>query len=130
ARVVARVRGHPGADGGGDSAGQGHAHGGVRAGNGRRRMAGPAPAAASGTGRGHCRRGGRGRAGRNAQVKEGAMSGEPDSYVLGAIALLTLCSLLTRAGYFLFGDHLPLTDPVRRALRYAPVAALTAIIVP
>ncbi|NYT67824.1 AzlD domain-containing protein [Pusillimonas noertemannii] len=58
------------------------------------------------------------------------MSGEADSYVLGAIALLTLCSLLTRAGYFLFGDHLPLTDPVRRALRYAPVAALTAIIVP
>jgi len=58
------------------------------------------------------------------------MSGEADSYVLGAIALLTLCCLLTRAGYFLFGDHLPLTDPVRRALRYAPVAALTAIIVP
>lgn len=53
-----------------------------------------------------------------------------ETYMLGAVALLTLCSLLTRAGYFLFGDYLPLTDPVRRALRYAPVAALTAIVVP
>lgn len=58
------------------------------------------------------------------------MSEASDTYVLAAVALLTLCSFLTRAGYFLFGDHLPLTDPVRRALRYAPVAALTAIIVP
>jgi len=58
------------------------------------------------------------------------MNGVTDNYVLAAIALLTLCCVLTRAGYFLFGDHLPLTDPVRRALRYAPVAALTAIIVP
>ena len=41
-----------------------------------------------------------------------------------------LCSVITRAGYLLFGDHLPLPDGVRRALRYAPVAALVAIIVP
>lgn len=53
-----------------------------------------------------------------------------ETYMIGAVALLTLCSFLTRAGYFLFGDYLPLTDPVRRALRYAPVAALTAIVVP
>lgn len=53
-----------------------------------------------------------------------------DGYVLGAIGLLTLCSFLTRAGYFLFGDRFPLTDNVRQALRYAPVAALTAIVVP
>lgn len=52
------------------------------------------------------------------------------AYMLAAIVLLTLCCILTRAGYFLFGDRLPLTDPVRRALRYAPVAALTAIVVP
>ena len=51
-------------------------------------------------------------------------------YVLGAIGLLVLCSFLTRSGYFLFGDYLPLTDKVRRALRYAPTAALTGIIVP
>jgi len=53
-----------------------------------------------------------------------------DWYILGAVACLTVVSFLTRAGYFLFGDHLPLADGVRRALRYAPVAALTAIILP
>ncbi|AUL48178.1 hypothetical protein BBB39_16320 [Bordetella trematum] len=51
-------------------------------------------------------------------------------YVYSAILLLTVCSLLTRAGYMVFGDYLPLPDSVRRALRYAPVAALTAIVVP
>lgn len=51
-------------------------------------------------------------------------------YLLGAILLLTLCSILTRTIYFLFGDQLPLSDGVRRALRYAPAAALVAIIVP
>src|SRR3546814_13832628 len=57
------------------------------------------------------------------------MSGD-DIYVLGAIGLLTLCSFLTRSGYFLFGDYLPLTEPVRRALRYAPTAALIGIVIP
>lgn len=51
-------------------------------------------------------------------------------YLLGVILVLTLCSILTRAGYMLFGDYLPLPDGVRRALRYAPAAALTGIIVP
>jgi len=51
-------------------------------------------------------------------------------YVYVAIALLTLCSVLARAGFMLFGDYLPLPDGVRRALRYAPAAALTAILVP
>jgi len=53
-----------------------------------------------------------------------------DWYVLGAIVVLMLCSLLTRAGYMLFGDYIPLPDGLRRALRYAPAAALTGIIVP
>lgn len=53
-----------------------------------------------------------------------------DTYVLAVIGLLTLCSLITRAGYFVFGNRIPLTDGVRRALRYAPPAALIAIIVP
>ncbi len=53
-----------------------------------------------------------------------------DLYILGAILVLALCSLLTRAGYFLFGDYFPLSDPVRRALRYAPTAALIGIVVP
>jgi len=51
-------------------------------------------------------------------------------YAYAAIALLTLCSLITRTGFMLFGDYVPLSDKVRRALRYAPVAALAAIIVP
>ena len=60
------------------------------------------------------------------------MTGNPgwDWYVFGAIVLLTVCSFLTRSGYFLFGDYLPLTDKVRRALRYAPTAALIAIVIP
>lgn len=53
-----------------------------------------------------------------------------DWYILGAVACLTIVSLMTRAGYFLFGDYFPLPDGLRRALRYAPVAALTAIILP
>jgi|SRR5690606_10441191 len=53
-----------------------------------------------------------------------------DLYILGAIVFLALCSFLTRAGYFLFGDHIPLSDSVRRALRYAPTAALIGIVVP
>ena len=53
-----------------------------------------------------------------------------DEYVLASIGLLTLCSLLTRSAYFVFGDRFPLSEEVRQALRYAPVAALTGIIVP
>ncbi|NLY65250.1 MAG: AzlD domain-containing protein [Alcaligenaceae bacterium] len=51
-------------------------------------------------------------------------------YVLKAIALLLLCSFITRVGYLLIGAHIPLTENIRSALRYAPVAALVAIIVP
>lgn len=51
-------------------------------------------------------------------------------YVGAAVLLLTLCNVLTRAGFLLFGDRIPLSDGMRRALRYAPAAALTAIIVP
>ena len=53
-----------------------------------------------------------------------------DWYIIGILIGLTVVSLITRAGYFIFGDYLPLPDSVRRALRYAPVAALTAIILP
>jgi len=51
-------------------------------------------------------------------------------YVLAAIFALVLCSFLTRSCYFLFGDRMPLSDRVRKALRYAPTAALTGIVVP
>ncbi len=53
-----------------------------------------------------------------------------DWYVFAAIVLLALCSVITRAAYLLVGHLLPLPDRVRSALRYAPLAALTAIIVP
>lgn len=53
-----------------------------------------------------------------------------DWYMLGAIMLLCLCSFLTRCSYMLFGDKFPLSDGVRSALRYAPVAALVGIIIP
>lgn len=51
-------------------------------------------------------------------------------YVGWAIALLFLCSVICRAGYMVFGHYFPLSEGVRRALRYAPAAALTAIVVP
>jgi len=51
-------------------------------------------------------------------------------YVLGAIALLVLCSAITRTSYFLFGDRMPLSEGVRKALRYAPTAALVGIVIP
>ncbi|MFA5521980.1 MAG: AzlD domain-containing protein [Castellaniella sp.] len=53
-----------------------------------------------------------------------------DTYLLGAIVLLTVCSILTRCTYLLFGDRFPLSESVRSALRFAPVAALAAIVVP
>jgi branched-subunit amino acid transport protein len=55
---------------------------------------------------------------------------EQDLYIAGAIGLLTLCSIVTRASFNVFGHRIPLSDRVRRALLYAPAAALTAIIVP
>jgi len=53
-----------------------------------------------------------------------------ESYYFWAFVLMVLCAFLTRAGYMLVGSYLPLPAGLRRALRYAPVAALTAIIVP
>ena len=53
-----------------------------------------------------------------------------DSYTYAGIVLLALCSLITRAGYLLLGHRIPFPDRVRQALRFAPLAALTAIIVP
>ena len=53
-----------------------------------------------------------------------------ESYYFWAVVLMLVCSITTRAAYMLVGEYLPLPDGLRRALRYAPVAALTAIIVP
>jgi len=53
-----------------------------------------------------------------------------DSYLLGVSLVLALSSVLTRTVYFIFGDYVPLSESARRALRYAPGAALAAIIIP
>ena len=59
------------------------------------------------------------------------MSGQLDLwYAVLVIAALTLNTIVTRCAYLLFGDRIPLSPAVRRALRYAPVAALAAIVVP
>lgn len=55
---------------------------------------------------------------------------EQSWYVYSAIVLLASTSLICRTGYVLFGHLLPLPDRLQRALRYAPLAALTGIIVP
>lgn len=55
---------------------------------------------------------------------------EQDWYITGAIVLLTINSIITRASFNVFGHRIALPDGVRRALLYAPAAALTAIIVP
>lgn len=53
-----------------------------------------------------------------------------DFYPYAAIILLGLGTLLTRAGFLMIGDYVPLPEHIRSALRYAPIAGLTAIIVP
>jgi branched-subunit amino acid transport protein len=53
-----------------------------------------------------------------------------DWYAGLAIVVLGLSVVISRTLFMLFGDHLQLPHRMRAALRYAPVAALTAIIVP
>lgn len=51
-------------------------------------------------------------------------------YLYTAIVLLALCTAICRAGYFMFGHYINLSESLRSALRYAPLAALTGIVVP
>lgn len=47
------------------------------------------------------------------------------------IILLTIATILTRGfSFFLFGDAIKLPPKVQHALRYAPAAALAAIVAP
>lgn len=46
------------------------------------------------------------------------------------IALLTLATILTRATFWLVGQHITIPKRINEALRYAPACALAAIIVP
>lgn len=47
-----------------------------------------------------------------------------------AIGLLTLATLITRGSFFLLGHAVKMPPKVQHALRYAPAAALAAIVVP
>jgi branched-subunit amino acid transport protein len=46
------------------------------------------------------------------------------------IALLTVATVLTRSSFFLLGNSVKLPAKVQHALRYAPAAAMAAIVVP
>jgi branched-subunit amino acid transport protein len=47
-----------------------------------------------------------------------------------SILLLTVATILTRSSFFLLGNALKLPPRVQHALRYAPAAALAAIVAP
>ena len=47
-----------------------------------------------------------------------------------AIVLLALATMITRSGLFLLGAAVRLPPALQHALRYAPAAALAAIVVP
>ncbi|MFT5587872.1 MAG: branched-subunit amino acid transport protein [Bradyrhizobium sp.] len=46
------------------------------------------------------------------------------------IGLLMLATILTRCSFFLLGDAVKLPEKVQHALRYAPAAAMAAIVAP
>lgn len=46
------------------------------------------------------------------------------------IGLMTLATVITRSSFFLLADHVTLPPRVQHALRYAPAAALAAIVAP
>jgi branched-subunit amino acid transport protein len=62
---------------------------------------------------------------------EHLMNGFHDTlYMLVAIAGLTVVTFATRSSFFMLPPSLELPPMVERALRYAPVCALTAIVAP
>ncbi len=46
------------------------------------------------------------------------------------IILLTVATIVTRSAFFLLGDRVKLPSKIQHALRYAPAAALAAIVAP
>jgi branched-subunit amino acid transport protein len=47
-----------------------------------------------------------------------------------AIILLTIATVLTRSSFFILGNAVKLPPRVQHALRYAPAAALAAVVIP
>lgn len=53
-----------------------------------------------------------------------------DTYTWLVIFWLTVATILTRSSFFLLGNAIKFPPRVQHALRYAPAAALAAIVVP
>lgn len=53
-----------------------------------------------------------------------------DAYVLSVVLALTVVSVVNRGFFFLSRRELPLPDALKRGLRYAPLAALMAVVAP
>lgn len=53
-----------------------------------------------------------------------------DAQIWLVVLGLTLVSILTRSFFLLLGARISLSERVQRALRYAPLGALTAIVAP
>ncbi|HJV83965.1 MAG TPA: AzlD domain-containing protein [Noviherbaspirillum sp.] len=53
-----------------------------------------------------------------------------DGYVWVTIGFLTIATILTRSSFFFLGHAVKLPPKVQHALRYAPAAALAAIVAP
>jgi len=53
-----------------------------------------------------------------------------DSQIWWVIIGLTFVSILTRSFFLLLGERVSLSGGIQRALRYAPVGALVAIVAP
>lgn len=56
------------------------------------------------------------------------LSGDP--WLWGVFVLIGLCTLLPRCSFIVAGSRIRLPNRLQRALRYAPAAALAALIVP
>jgi branched-subunit amino acid transport protein len=53
-----------------------------------------------------------------------------DAYVLTVVLALTAISIVNRGFFFLSRRELPMPDALKRGLRYAPLAALMAVVAP
>src|SRR5690606_8195341 len=128
ARMVAGICRRADADGRGHPAHQGSADAGDGAGRRRSGLAWSAATVAHGAVHRHCGRDRRRHPVRESRHQRNACMS--DTYIALVIVLMGIGSLLARAGYLMLGQYFPLSKTVSRCLRYAPVAALTAIIVP
>lgn len=58
------------------------------------------------------------------------MSGETDLWTLAVIACLAIITVITRSFFFISRKEFHLPHWAQRGLQYAPIAALSAVIIP